>query len=352
MIDLSLKEDQEMLLRTIEDFAKKEIKERIREIERDGADDIRKKIFELGIGGVEFPEKIGGAGMGMLERALILKTMAENGDGGATYSAFSFLPAAYVLYDIAEDEKLAGEIISGKKKVALAKAGFYPDSVSTKAEAKEGAKVIVEEKEPEIIVFFAKDGNGFSLCISDNFQKERELFRSGVLSSPASEYVVLRFEKLREGVERSQNWGRFLARLKLFSSSICIGICKVASDYALQYALDRITFGRPIAYHQAISFMLADLDTFSSALELMLSKAGWEFDSGKETYEDMTTELLLETLELGKKITSDALQILGGHGYIQDHPVEKWMRDFEDIINAFGSPARYEGTIKNLETGI
>jgi alkylation response protein AidB-like acyl-CoA dehydrogenase len=60
----------------------------------------------------------------------------------------------------------------------------------------------------------------------------------------------------------------------------------------------------------------------------------------------------LEALDVGKKVTSDAIQVLGGHGYIKDHPTEKWMRDFQDIINAFGSPAKFEGTIKNLETRI
>jgi alkylation response protein AidB-like acyl-CoA dehydrogenase len=354
MIDFSLNENQELLIKTVEDFAKKEIREKIREIEEKGANELRKKVFELGLGGIEFPENVGGAGMGMLERVLVLKTMSEKGDGGTTYSIFSFLPALYAVFELTQNQDLVKDGIEGKTKITLAKTGIYYDGVQTKAKMKEQDKIVlvIEEEKPQIILFFAEDKSGLYLCSSSEFEIKRKIFRSGLLSSPAYEVEIKSFEKISDVQTQYQNWRRFVARIQIFLSSIVAGISKCAADYALEYALERVAFERPIAYHQAISFMLADMDILSTSLEQILFKACWEFDNQKENFDDSATELFLEALDVGKKVTSDAVQVLGGHGYIKDHPTEKWMRDFQDIINAFGSPARFEGTIKNLETRI
>ncbi len=351
MIDISLSEQQELLLKTVEEFARNEIRGKIREIEEKGVKEIREKVLELGFFAIEFPESVGGTGMGMVERALTLKTLSQMGDGGATYSIFSPLPAIYAIHELTQQNQMVKEAIEGKKKITLAKCSLYPDDVRTRAKIGSEIKIVIEDKEAKNIIFFAKDDSKVNLCISDNFSIERGIFRSGLFSSPAVEVRINKFEVLTPHVlENKERWERFLARVKIFISAICAGICKGASDYALEYALERVAFGRPIAYHQAISFMLADMDTISDLLEIALLKTAWEFDSQKESYQNSATELMLEALEIGKKVTSDAVQILGGHGYIKDHPVEKWMRDFEDIIHAFGSPLNYEGSIKSLET--
>ncbi|GBD03157.1 Acyl-CoA dehydrogenase [bacterium HR19] len=355
MFDFSLNEQQDLLVKTVEEFARKEIREKIRDFEEKGVDELRKKVFEIGLSGVEFPEEFGGAGMGMLERALVLKTMAEKGDGGTTYSVFSFLPPLYALYELSDTEKtkeIIKKALQGKERIALAKSGIYQDSVTTRAKIdKNLTTLVVEEENPSIIVFFGEENGKISLYISRKFKRGKKLFRSGVFSSPAYEFNIEEYDKVAENFVRTEKWARFIARVHIMLSAICAGIAKCASDYALEYALERVAFGRPIAYHQAISFMLADMDTTSDALEILLLKSAWDFDKSKEYWQDSTTELILESLDIGKKVTSDAVQVLGGHGYIKDHPVEKWMRDFEDIINAFGSPIRFEGTIKNLQTG-
>ncbi len=348
-MDFSLNEQQEMMVKTSEDFASKEIRPKIREIEKLGVKELREKVYDLGLFGVEFPEDCGGAGLGTIERGLILEKFAEKGDGGATYSIFYPLLSIYISYELVEDKKLTSELIQGAKKIALAKCGLYPDVIKSVGK---DSRLVIEDKYSKFVFFFAQDGDDYSLYITDNFEIVRELFRSGLLSSPANEIVVKSSEKLVENVTRHKNWINFLARVKIFLSAICVGICKGVSDYALEYALDRVAFERPIAYHQAISFMLADMDTLSQSLEVLLYKAAYSFDKKKENYEDTVTELFIETSETGRKIVADAVQILGGHGYIKDHPTEKWMRDFVEIINAFGSPIYYEGTIKNLESWI
>lgn len=351
-MNLELNEQQELLRKTCEDFGSKEIRPNIRDIESKGVKELREKIYELGLFGVEFSENFGGAGMGMIERSIVLKTLSERGDGGTVFSIFYPLFSIYALAELTKSDDLLKDCIAGNKKVALAKCGLAPSFIKTRAKIdSKDIKVVVEDKDIKGILFFAeRDKSKYSLCYSNDFEFEKEIFRSGVLSSPAFEVKIKSYEKLSDNVIENPNWEKFLSRVKIALSAICVGICKAASDYALTYALERIAFGRPIAYHQAISFMLSDMDMLSESLEILLFKASYDFDAKKDFFVDSATELIIETLETGRKIVSDAVQVLGGHGYIKDHPVEKWMRDFEDIIYAYGSPVLYEGSIRNLQS--
>lgn len=350
MINLELTEQQELLRKTCEDFASRDIRPAIRDIEKKGTLLLSEKIRELGLFGFEFPEELGGAGLGMTERVLVLKTMSEKGDGGTVFSIFYPLFPIYALFELTELKDIVKDALAGKRNIALAKCGLAPSYINTRARLREKEiRAVIEEKNVKEVVFFAEESEGkYCLCISDDFETEKEIFRSGLKSSPAIEVKLTRFEKISTNVTKHENWDKFLGRMKLAISSICVGICRASTNYALDYALERVAFGKPIAYHQALSFMLADMDTLTDSIELLLFKSAYDFDSGKKISSDSTTELFLETLDIGRKIVSDAVQILGGHGYIKDHPVEKWMRDFEDVINAFGSPLLYEGSIKDL----
>ena len=105
-----------------------------------------------------------------------------------------------------------------------------------------------------------------------------------------------------------------------------VGIARAAYEYALQYAQERKQFNRPIARFQAVAFMLADMATQIDAARLLVWHAAWRHDQGK----DFTREASMAKAFAGDaavKVTTDAVQILGGYGYIREYPVEKWMRD-------------------------
>ena len=105
-----------------------------------------------------------------------------------------------------------------------------------------------------------------------------------------------------------------------------LGIARAAHEYALQYALQRSTFGKPIAAYQAIAFKLADMATEIEAARLLVWKAAWAVDHGMPIakYASMAK---LKAGDVAMRVTDDAIQILGGYGYIRDFPVEKWHRD-------------------------
>ncbi len=105
-----------------------------------------------------------------------------------------------------------------------------------------------------------------------------------------------------------------------------IGIARAAYEYALNYSHDRVQFGKPIGSFQAIAFMLADMAMQIDAARLMMWRAAWLYDEGKSC----TTEASMAkafAADVAMKVTTDAVQVLGGYGYIREYPVEKWMRD-------------------------
>lgn len=112
-----------------------------------------------------------------------------------------------------------------------------------------------------------------------------------------------------------------------------VGTARAAFEYAARYATQRTTFSRPIADHQAIAFMIADMGIRVDAARALLWDAAWAVDA-----DDARRPLALMAVagfvaEHMPGLTSDAVQVLGGHGYIQDHPVEKWMRDARSLAN-------------------
>ena len=108
------------------------------------------------------------------------------------------------------------------------------------------------------------------------------------------------------------------------------GICNASKDYATNYAKERVQFGEPIASRQAIAFMLADMAIETDSMRFLGWKAAWQADRN----EDCTREAYLAKLYAGEyaaNITDKGVQILGGHGYIREHPVELWFRNGQGI---------------------
>ena len=107
-----------------------------------------------------------------------------------------------------------------------------------------------------------------------------------------------------------------------------VGVARAAFEYARDYAKERVTFDQPIAMHQGINFLIADMATKIEAARLLTWQAAWMFDSGwgrKATlYSSMAKRFAADT---AMEVTTDAVQIFGGYGYIKEYPVEKLMRD-------------------------
>ncbi len=116
-------------------------------------------------------------------------------------------------------------------------------------------------------------------------------------------------------------------RIRPVHAARIVGTTRAAYEYAVNYAQERIAFGKPIAHFQSIAFLLSDMATQVNAARWMAWRAGWAVDQGHPQAHSMAAKAVSQANEACLFVTNNAVQILGGHGFIQDHPVEKWMRD-------------------------
>ncbi len=130
----------------------------------------------------------------------------------------------------------------------------------------------------------------------------------------------------RLGGERGCSFGNLLNHSHVAMSALAVGQARAAYEYAREYAKERQAFGEPIASRQAIAFMLANMAIEIDSARLMTWEAAWKLDLG----EDATREAYLARLhadQMVMNVTDGAVQVLGGHGYVKEHPVEMWLRN-------------------------
>jgi alkylation response protein AidB-like acyl-CoA dehydrogenase len=119
---------------------------------------------------------------------------------------------------------------------------------------------------------------------------------------------------------------RALARARLHAAALLVGVMRESAEFSRRYALDRVAFGRPIAHHQALAFLIADMATAVDGARMLLWDAAWRLDRGEDAAEPCATAFV-EAAEQAVFVTPNGVQILGGHGFMQDYPLEKFMRE-------------------------
>jgi acyl-CoA dehydrogenase len=131
----------------------------------------------------------------------------------------------------------------------------------------------------------------------------------------------------RIGGDAGHDFERVLASMRIANAAAAVGVAKAAFEYSRDYAKEREAFGVKIAQKQAIAFMLAEMRTEIEASRLLAWEAAWKLDTGRD---DAFIEAYLASTgaaDMAMMVTDRAVQILGGHGYIREHPVEMWLRE-------------------------
>jgi acyl-CoA dehydrogenase len=130
----------------------------------------------------------------------------------------------------------------------------------------------------------------------------------------------------RLGGEKGADYHALLNRSRVALAALAVGVARGSLEYARDYAKERVQFGAPIATKQAIAFMLAEMAIEVDSARLMAWEAAWKLDQGQ----DATQEAYLAKQYADKAVlfvTDSAVQTLGGHGFIREHPVERWLRN-------------------------
>jgi alkylation response protein AidB-like acyl-CoA dehydrogenase len=219
---------------------------------------------------------------------------------------------------------------------------FDPNSLKTTAVLDGEEYVLSGEK---AFVPFAKDAE--SVLVYANLEGRTQAFilpknaaglsiadeRERLMSLNALPLYRLELQSVRVPVAnrlsgaKGHDFEPILASMRLATAATAVGVANAAFEYSMNYAKEREAFGVKIAQKQAIAFILAEMRTEIEASRLLTWEAAWKLDQGKE---DAFTEAYLAATgaaDMAMMVTDRAVQILGGHGYIRDHPVEMWMRN-------------------------
>lgn len=356
MMNFDLPEDLTALRDVVRDFAAREIRPHSRLWDREQfiPDDLTAKIAELGLLGVMVPETYGGAGLNYLANSVIIEELARQDGGVALFvAAHNGLCVSHILRAASEEQKqkYLPKLASGEWLGAwgLTEPGSGSDAAALKTKAiKDGAGwrisghkmfitngaraqafVVIAITDPEagpkgISAFIVERGaKGFTIGPKED--------KMGVR---ASDTVPLDFEDCYVGADAlcgqlGQGYKDALAVLergRVGIGALSVGLARGALEEALAYAQERQTFGKPIARHQAISFMLADMATQIEAARLMIRDAALSLDAGSSDPLKASMAKLFAT-EMATRVCLDAIQIFGGYGYTKDVPVERYMRD-------------------------
>jgi acyl-CoA dehydrogenase len=325
--------------------------------------EIVSSAWELGLVNLAIPQSCGGVELSHLEQAIVMEELAWGCGGMATSLLANDLANLPIILAGTEDQKKR-LLTPFTEKLKLSSfcltepgAGSDVAGMSTTARREgdhyvlNGAKCFITNggyaeqytvfatldkgKKHKGIACFVVEGRPQGLTVGKHENK---------MGHRASNTVTLTFDEVRVPVDNrigqeGEGWRIAMETLdnsRPLTAMISVGIARAALEHCLEYSTSRHTFGKPIREHQGIQFMLADMGMNIQAARLLTYQSAWTLDQGqRNTLESSYAKSF--AADMAMKVTTDAVQVYGGYGYIKEYPVEKLMRDAKLI-------QIYEGT--------
>lgn len=335
-------------------FAQKEMRPHIEEDEH--AERFRPewiaKLGELGLTGIPVPEEFGGAGLGYLDYISVIEELAAVSSAYAISVAVTGLPQVILntFGSLEQKQKYIPRLASGQAigAFSLSEAGSGSDAGALRTTAKRegddyilnGTKLWTTQGDiAETVMVMARTGapgpKGISTFILQKgmpgFGYGKREKKMGCHISHTMELVLEKVKVPAANLVAEEGAGFKIAMTALDSGRITIAACAIglgraALAEAIRHARSREQFGKPIGQFQGISFMLADMAAQLDAAHLLVQRAAWLKDQGRPFSQEAAMAKLVAT-DTGMKVTTDAVQVLGGAGYTQEFPVERHMRE-------------------------
>jgi len=353
-VNFDLTEEQELVRRTVRDFAEQKVAPVAEELDREHRFpyELVAELAELGLMGMPIPEEYGGGGSDTLSYAIAVEELTRIDSSVAiTVAAHTSLGTMPIYLFGSEDQKQEWlpDLASGKKLAAFGLtepgAGSDAGASRTRAELADGEWVVNGSK-----IFITNAGTDISACVTITaVTGEGEISNLIVpngtpgyeISAPmeklgwrASDTRELGFKDARvpEGNllgQRGEGFRQFLEILdggRISVAAMGVGLAQGAYDLAFRYAQEREQFGKPIASFQAIQFQLADMAVEIEAGRNLVYKAAWLKDEGRDFAKEAAMAKLY-TGELSHRVVNQALQIHGGYGFIEESAIARLYRD-------------------------
>lgn len=355
MVSFDLTPEQESLKQLVHDFAKNEIRPVAKHLDETGdyPHELAKKAFDAGILNGHIPTEYGGPGMSVMESVILSEELGWGCTGVATAFEANNLAASPLIVGASEDLKkeflgqLTSELCFAAYCVTEPGAGSDVASIKTTAVKKGNSYVINGSK------MWITNGSVaswyFVLAVTDPKAKHKGLTGFVVpaktpgikvgkkeknLGQHCSDTRGITFEEvvIPEKYRLGQEGDGFKIAMGAFDhtrplvAAAALGLSRAAMEHAIEYSLERQTFGVPIAQHQSIAFMIAEMARDIEAARLLVWKAASIIDKGERNTLNAAYAKVFAA-DSAMRIATDAVQIFGGYGYSTEYPVEKLMRD-------------------------
>lgn len=364
-LSFDIGEDLQSIVDAVHGFAEGRLRPGLREFEQQGGlgDELMRECFELGITTLALPERLGGSDLLDIRAAVLCSEELAWGDIGAAIAIPGPRSAGFAVVEVGtpeQQERLLrpftdperGWKMRGGLALVEGPFGLDPSAIETTARRQGDGWVLRGKKAyvqgaglADLTIVLARDEASKAADPWDRLALfALEGAPDGLVAGPRGKTMglhtarwgpielndvkVAAANRLGSGKpgETRTALQRTIARKKVIDAARLVGCTRAASEYAFKYATEREAFGVKLYEHQALAFMMADMATHVDGLRTLVWHAAWSLDRGDDGYVESKRAHDLAS-ELAVQVTSDALQILGGHGYLWDHPVEKWMRD-------------------------
>ena len=355
MADFTLDEDQRQIQETARRFADKELRPLARECDEKGEipQPILDKAWELGFCPSVIPEEYGGYGLGrsILNTAIMAEELAW-GDVSLALGALSPLLMMIPVLEFGEPDQKArwlpefcgDNFVPATAALMEPRIAFSPFDLRTSVE-KRGDQLVLNGKKCMVpmadrasrILIWASSAPGGGPGAVEAVMVDRET--PGLIVGERESNMGLRplplfpVELKNCAVPLSNKIGagsvdylRMINLSRAVLSAMAVGVARASFQYSLDYARERYAFGEPIASRQSIAFMLAESAMEIDAMRMLAWRAAWRLDRSEDATRDASLAKSYAARE-AMKVVDYGVQVLGGHGYIREHPVELWFRN-------------------------
>ena len=357
LFDLNYDEEQMMVRETIQQFATK-MRLAAEKIDETGLipEGLSKEFQELQLGYLQVPESLGGMmkEQSTVTQMMIVETLAHGdlGQALALYSSHSVLNALVKWGSEAQQQELIPAFLAEQPIYASIAVNepfplFSPFELNTQA-VRSGQDFLINGKKnivplgssASFFLIAAKTADlGIQLFILDKNAEGITIESDRSMGLNAAGLSTLHLKNVRVdksaqlGGDEGIDYNNFINYSKLGWCALAVGCGQAVLDYVIPYANERYAFGEPISHRQAVAFMIADIKIELDGMRLLTQRAAARAEQGL----DFQKEVYLAHIfcsEKSMQIGSNGVQLLGGHGYVRDFPVERWYRDLRAVAIA------------------
>ncbi len=355
MFGFSMSKEQKMVSREVSKLVKGLVTDSAHEMDenRDIPGDVIQKAWELGASVSAVPEEYGGHGMedSPIESIIVLEELAY---GDMAFAVAATSPSLFInpvrTMGTEEQKKKYLPLYCRENftaaTLALNEPHFGADVVSLKTTAvKKGENYVIDgvkcfvpmaDQAGHMLVAASLDGqNNLFIVARDNpgitvCEREKNM---GCYALPTFEVEFKQCSVPAEdrlGGENGCDYNRFIQKTRVAMAAMAAGIARASYEFAKEYARGRVQFGEPIVHRQSVAFMLAEMAYEVDSIRLMAQKAASELATGKDVARSSYLAKVYAG-EMAMKVADFGVQIMGGHGYIREYPVERYYRNARGI---------------------